>query len=57
MCGVMDENGFHRFHQLPTSQNLVVQNSKRRDLGVMLHQHEWRIEAMERASTQVRGQG
>lgn len=46
MCGVLDRNGFHRYHQMPSSQNLVVQNKTTKDLGVMLHRHEWRLDAL-----------
>lgn len=49
MCGVMDAHGFHRYHQMPTSKNLVVQNSKTRDLGLFLHEHEWRVESRDAA--------
>jgi energy-coupling factor transporter ATP-binding protein EcfA2 len=44
MCGLMDANGFHRYHQLPTAQNLTVQNRRTKDLGVFLHRHEWFVE-------------
>lgn len=44
MCGVMDRNGFHRYHQLPTSANLKVLNTKSRDLGLFRHTHDWQIE-------------
>ena len=50
MCGVMDRHGFHRYHQMPTSENLIVQDSKIRDLGVFLHEHEWRVESRDVAS-------
>ena len=47
MCGVMDKHGFHRYHQLPTTENLRVHNAKVRDLGLFRHAHEWRIEPAE----------
>jgi ABC-type polysaccharide/polyol phosphate transport system ATPase subunit len=50
MCGVMDKHGFHRYHQLPTDQDLKVMNSKVKDLGVFLHEHEWKFEQMDEAS-------
>ncbi len=40
MTGVLDRHGVHRFHQLPTDKNLVVQN-RTRDLGIFLHDHKW----------------
>jgi len=45
MCGVMDKHGFHRFHQLPSSENLVIEVAKEKDLGVMLHEHDWKVES------------
>lgn len=45
MCGVMDSHGFHRFHQLPTSENLIIEVAKEKDLGVMLHDHQWTVES------------
>ena len=45
MCAVMDQHGFHRFHQVPTDQNLIVQNHKMKDLGWFLHAHEWNVES------------
>ena len=53
MCGVMDEHGFHRFHQLPTEQNLLVKNTEVLELGVFLHSHEWRVETEEKAPRQA----
>ncbi len=50
MCGVMDKHGFHRHHQLPTDQDLKVMNSKVKDLGVFLHEHEWKVEQLDEAS-------
>jgi hypothetical protein len=46
MCGVMDKNGFHRFHQLPTTENLTIEVAKEKDLGVMLHDHDWKVEKL-----------
>ena len=51
MCGVMDKNGFHRFHQLPTTENLIVEVAKEKDLGVMLHDHDWKVEKLPVASS------
>jgi ABC-type polysaccharide/polyol phosphate transport system ATPase subunit len=51
MCGVMDKHGFHRYHQLPTDQDLKVMNSKVKDLGVFLHEHEWKVEQLDEASS------
>ncbi|MEE2887093.1 MAG: ABC transporter ATP-binding protein [Planctomycetota bacterium] len=45
MCGVMDRHGFHRFHQLPTSENLIIEVAKEKDLGVLLHDHQWKVES------------
>ncbi|MCA8955365.1 MAG: ABC transporter ATP-binding protein [Planctomycetes bacterium] len=53
MCGVMDRHGFHRHHQLPTRENLVVQNAKMRDLGVFLHPHSWRVESLDEVERPV----
>ncbi|MCB9868569.1 MAG: ATP-binding cassette domain-containing protein [Planctomycetes bacterium] len=44
LCAVMDEHGFHRYHQIPTSENLHISVSEERELGLVLHEHEWRIE-------------
>jgi len=55
LCGVMDKHGFHRFHQLPTEQNLTVQNRSVKDLGLFLHAHEWRVESMDTAARQAEG--
>jgi hypothetical protein len=46
----MDKHGFHRHHQLPTDQDLKVMNSKVKDLGVFLHEHEWKVEQLDEAS-------
>ena len=40
---LLDANGVHRYHELPTKENLVVQN-RSKDLGLFLQDHEWIIE-------------
>ena len=40
---LFDENGVHRFHEQPTTQNLIVQN-RTKDLGLFLQDHRWTIE-------------
>ncbi len=46
LCALMDGTGFHRYHQIPTTENLHITVSKQRELGAVLHDHEWRIERM-----------
>ena len=40
---LLDGNGVHRYHELPTMENLVVQN-RSKDLGLFLQDHRWVIE-------------
>lgn len=40
---LFDENGVHRFHEQPTTQNLIVQN-RTKDLGLFLQSHRWTTE-------------
>jgi len=40
---LFDENGVHRFHEQPTTQNLIVQN-RTKDLGLFLQAHRWTTE-------------
>ena len=37
---LLDANGVHRFHELPTKNNLVVVN-RSKDLGLFLQEHRW----------------
>ena len=40
---LLDHRGVHRFHELPASKNLIVEN-RTKDLGVVLHDHRWKVE-------------
>lgn len=40
---LLDERGVHRFHEMPASKNLIVEN-RTKDLGVVLHDHKWHVE-------------
>ncbi|MFM1871034.1 MAG: Wzt [Planctomycetota bacterium] len=40
---LFDENGVHRFHERPATDNLVVQN-RTKDLGLFLQAHRWLVE-------------
>jgi len=44
---LLDARGVHRFHEMPASKNLVVEN-RTKDLGIMLHEHRWRLEDVRR---------
>ncbi len=43
---LLDARGVHRFHEMPASKNLVVENHTSKDIGVVLHDHAWRVEQM-----------
>lgn len=43
---LLDKNGVHRFHQLPTEENLIVQNSGRL-IGVFSAEHRWEVDVVE----------
>lgn len=43
---LLDEHGVHEHHQRPASANLIIQN-RGKDVGIFLHEHEWRIEALD----------
>ncbi len=40
---LLDRRGVHRFHEMPATKNLIVEN-RTKDLGVVLHDHRWRVE-------------
>lgn len=40
---LFDENGVHRFHERPATDNLIVQN-RTKDLGLFLQAHRWHVE-------------
>ncbi|MEZ5963037.1 MAG: ABC transporter ATP-binding protein [Planctomycetota bacterium] len=44
---LLDARGVHRYHEMPASKNLIVEN-RTKDLGVVLHDHQWHVEAMQR---------
>ncbi|MCR9248010.1 MAG: ABC transporter ATP-binding protein [bacterium] len=46
---LFDENGVHRFHERPATENLVIQN-RTKDLGLFLQDHRWSIDAVETKS-------
>jgi ABC-type polysaccharide/polyol phosphate transport system ATPase subunit len=42
---LLDQNGVHRFHERPASQNLIVQN-RSKEIGYVRHRREWRVETL-----------
>jgi len=44
---LLDTRGVHRFHEMPANKNLIVEN-RTKDLGVVLHDHRWHVEATRR---------
>ena len=47
---LLDEKGVHRFHELPCTQNLVIQN-RDKELGLFLTERRWEVEVLEEAPT------
>jgi ABC-type polysaccharide/polyol phosphate transport system ATPase subunit len=47
---LLDARGVHRFHEMPASKNLIVENHASKDLGVVLHDHSWRVQPHSAAS-------
>jgi lipopolysaccharide transport system ATP-binding protein len=43
---LLDSRGVHIFHEVPTTENLIVQN-RTKELGLFLQEHEWRVEPLE----------
>ncbi len=43
---LLDARGVHRFHEMPSSKNLIVENHTTKDIGVVLHDHAWKVEQM-----------
>jgi energy-coupling factor transporter ATP-binding protein EcfA2 len=41
---LLDARGVHRFHEMPANKNLVIENHRTKDLGVVLHEHVWHVE-------------
>ena len=39
---LLDQNGVHRFHELPAATNLIVQN-RTKEVGLFRHPHHWDV--------------
>jgi ABC-type polysaccharide/polyol phosphate transport system ATPase subunit len=49
---LLDKNGVHRFHEMPTRENLVVQN-RTKDVGLFLQDHRWEFESVSQTEQQA----
>ncbi len=45
MTGVLDEHAVHRFHQMPTDTQLVVQSGTK-EVGVFREEHRWAVKPL-----------